>query len=93
MIVRLWTREISCKHDWYALSFLLLLLLVAAASTSSSTAARTGLLLQLLPPGSADGFEIVVGHVCVMYVQTDGEVQWQSRARVVELLRLPPSRS
>ena len=27
-----------------------------------------------------------------MCVQTDGEVQWQSRAKVVELLRLPPPR-
>jgi hypothetical protein len=46
------------------LCVLLLLLLVTSAAASAT---RAGLRLQLLPPCCADGFQIVVGHSCVMW--------------------------
>lgn len=54
--------------DWSSLlCVLLLLLLVTTTAASSAAATRAGLRLQLLPSCCADGFQIVVGHDCVMW--------------------------
>jgi hypothetical protein len=49
------------------LCVLLLLLLITTSAASAAAATRAGLRLQLLPSCCADGFQIVVGHGCVMW--------------------------
>jgi hypothetical protein len=54
--------------DWSSLlCVLFLLLLVTTSAASAAAATRAGLRLQLLASCCADGFQIVVGHGCVVW--------------------------